>query len=485
MLTMFPPRHLNPPARLCQALASTILAALLVAHVASASNKQGTDPASSNIAERDVPSMSELDPSLSHGLDMGEIAAEAAKAPNPLPDWDIVFEERTDFQTIRILRSPSKSLEPDMCLILDDVIQLCERFDPHYHEMMVHFPAMYLNKLERVLIIGGGDGMVMTEALKHPTVQEVVHLEIDRRVPEMAEEYFGVKTFLDGSNERVEWIIGDAFVTLDKLIAQKQTFDLIAIDISEAPSSFKLVTDPFLERIRKVMAPQSVVSKNDEYQKLFDRNFFAMLEAQYEVPVIGVQTLTFGSNFPLIVPSFKFWNPHALGLSFYEPDKHASLIRSVNQKLGLDSKYYNIPERDLFADIPGFSERVPYELVGDTVMFKEINHLRKPLCHHVLSEIEDFELNRLPIINETLTQAMAAVAQEPFRQDVIDDGDYTLGFAVAPHIRITVTADKATQYAALDILDCTMSEQMDLVLDLFQARFHAHSIKSIVVERGL
>jgi spermidine synthase len=65
-------------------------------------------------------------------------------------------------------------------LALDGVIQLSERDEFAYQEMIVHLPMFAHANPERVLIVGGGDGGVLREVLRHKGVQRAVMCEIDQ-----------------------------------------------------------------------------------------------------------------------------------------------------------------------------------------------------------------------------------------------------------------------------------------------------------------
>lgn len=65
---------------------------------------------------------------------------------------------------------------------LDGVIQVTERDEFAYQEMITHLPLYACPHPKRVLIIGGGDGGVLREVAKHPEVQEIVMCEIDKQV---------------------------------------------------------------------------------------------------------------------------------------------------------------------------------------------------------------------------------------------------------------------------------------------------------------
>jgi spermidine synthase len=67
-------------------------------------------------------------------------------------------------------------------LVLDGVIQVTERDEHAYQEMIAHLPLFACPEPKKVLIIGGGDGGVLREVAKHPSVQEIHMCEIDDQV---------------------------------------------------------------------------------------------------------------------------------------------------------------------------------------------------------------------------------------------------------------------------------------------------------------
>src|SRR3990172_500963 len=102
------------------------------------------------------------------------------------PGTTLLHQERTPYQEIIVLQHPHFG----RMLALDGVIQLTERDEFFYHEMLVH-PALHVHPSPRqVLIIGGGDGGSLREVLKHPEVQAVTLVEIDGGVIEVSKRFF-------------------------------------------------------------------------------------------------------------------------------------------------------------------------------------------------------------------------------------------------------------------------------------------------------
>mgnify|MGYP003690599159 CR=1 FL=1 len=99
----------------------------------------------------------------------------------------VLFHARSDFQDVLLFQSTSYG----KVLVLDGVIQATERDEMAYQEMIVHMPLFAHPNPRRVLIIGGGDGGVLREVAKHPSV-EVIHMcEIDKMVIDVSKEFMG------------------------------------------------------------------------------------------------------------------------------------------------------------------------------------------------------------------------------------------------------------------------------------------------------
>ena len=56
-------------------------------------------------------------------------------------------------------------------LILDGMVMTTEKDEFVYHEMVAHVPLFTHPNPENVLVVGGGDGGVIREVLKHPSVK--------------------------------------------------------------------------------------------------------------------------------------------------------------------------------------------------------------------------------------------------------------------------------------------------------------------------
>jgi hypothetical protein len=144
-------------------------------------------------------------------------------------DYEVVDLQKTHYQLLKFMIQPD---ENDICMNLDSIVQICSNYRPQYHEYMVHAAARYVDTVRRVIFIGGGDSMLLHEALKYPTLELVVGLELDQVVARKSFKYFHTQPHFD--DDRVEWWFGDATKSL--LLLPKdywQSFDLVLVDLSE------------------------------------------------------------------------------------------------------------------------------------------------------------------------------------------------------------------------------------------------------------
>ncbi|MDR2577606.1 MAG: polyamine aminopropyltransferase [Chitinispirillales bacterium] len=93
----------------------------------------------------------------------------------------------TKYQKIELVETD----ELGNVLLLDDITQTADKNDYMYHEPMVH-PAMCSHpKPKSVLVVGGGDGGIVKEVLKYPSVKRVELAELDDGVVKFSRKYLG------------------------------------------------------------------------------------------------------------------------------------------------------------------------------------------------------------------------------------------------------------------------------------------------------
>src|SRR5512136_3476156 len=91
---------------------------------------------------------------------------------------EILCSRKTEYQQLLVF----KSHHFGKVLVLDGVVQLTERDEYIYHEMLTHVALHAHPHPSEILIIGGGDGGSLREVLKHETVSKADVVELDRGV---------------------------------------------------------------------------------------------------------------------------------------------------------------------------------------------------------------------------------------------------------------------------------------------------------------
>eukprot|EP00871_Galdieria_phlegrea_P001175 jgi/Galph1/2058/GphlegSOOS_G741.1 len=138
---------------------------------------------------------------------------------------NVLFSGKSDFQDILIFESTTYG----RVLVLDGVIQVTERDEFAYQEMIVHLPLFCHPCPKRVLVIGGGDGGVVREIVKHDCVREIVLCEIDKMVVDVCTEYLPqLSSALKDPRVKIEYQDGATY-----LQEHVDTFDVIVTDSSD------------------------------------------------------------------------------------------------------------------------------------------------------------------------------------------------------------------------------------------------------------
>jgi len=141
----------------------------------------------------------------------------------------ILVHENSDFQELIIFATEDHG----RIFLADGLMMLTEQTHYIYHELMAHVVVNMHPSPKRVLIIGGGDGGVATEFAKYDCIDEIVLVEIDRRVVELCETYFPeISAGLASPKVSVICEDGASFVE-----NSERLFDVCVIDS----------TDPYIE----------------------------------------------------------------------------------------------------------------------------------------------------------------------------------------------------------------------------------------------
>ena len=97
-----------------------------------------------------------------------------------------VFSAQSEIQRIDVLESK----EFGKILVVDGDLMPTEKDEFIYHEMISHVPMAVHPQVEKILVIGGGDGGVVRELAKYDTVEQIDVVEADPLLVEVCRKYF-------------------------------------------------------------------------------------------------------------------------------------------------------------------------------------------------------------------------------------------------------------------------------------------------------
>jgi spermidine synthase len=172
-------------------------------------------------------------------------------------DATLLHEERSTHQLIQIHEHAFFG----RMLVLDGVVQLTQRDEFYYHEMLVQ-PVMHAHPAPRtVLVVGGGDGGSMREVLRHASVEQAVLVDIDGRVTDVVGQWLPEMTasLADPRVERVA-MPGAAFLAQDS-----RAFDVIIVDSTDpvGPAT-ELFAEDFYRLAAERLTPDGILATQSE-----------------------------------------------------------------------------------------------------------------------------------------------------------------------------------------------------------------------------
>lgn len=183
---------------------------------------------------------------------------------------EVLVSKQTQFQKLEIVRNKFWG----NTMYLDDVLNVTERDEFVYHEMIVHVPMMMHPNPKRVLIVGGGDGGAAREVLRHPNLEKVVMIDIDGDVVEECRKHMPGISAGAFEDKRLELIIGDGIDYVMK--AENNSFDVIVVDSTDpTPEGCGevLFTTEFYSNVKRILADNGVMTNMNGLPMRYQHNF--------------------------------------------------------------------------------------------------------------------------------------------------------------------------------------------------------------------
>jgi len=255
----------------------------------------------------------------------------------------IVYSGQSDFQQVDVF----DTYEFGRVLVLYGSIMITDKDEFIYHEMISHVPLCVHSKAKKVLVIGGGDGGTVREILKHPSVEKVTLVEIDKMVVDVCKKYFP-KVSSGFGNPRVEILYADG---AKFMYDGTEKYDVIIVDAS----------DP--------IGPAEVLFQRSFHEQTHDRlNDDGIVVAQSESPFYHQETIrkmyeNLKEIFPVVELYLASIPTYPSGLwSFAFCSKKYHPIRDFDRQylagLNLNTRYYNEDVHEAAFKLPTFVRRL-------------------------------------------------------------------------------------------------------------------------------
>ncbi len=216
---------------------------------------------------------------------------------------NIIHTEKTPYQDLLI----ADSYEYGKVLMLDGAYQLTERDEFCYSEMMAHVPLCAHVKPEKVLIIGGGDGAILREVMKHKNISRCTLIDIDERVIECSKKFLPEQSCaFNDSRAEIKCMDANKFIN-----ETSEKFDVVIIDSTD-PVDFaaNLFQAGFYDAVKKIMAPDGILTELTE-SPFIDTNLMKQAINQMR-EIFPIVKMYWG-----VVPTYPsgFWTYGAASLS--------------------------------------------------------------------------------------------------------------------------------------------------------------------------
>lgn len=242
----------------------------------------------------------------------------------------VYFELQTEHQYLLIFHNARFG----RVMALDGIVQTTELDEFIYHEMLTHVPIFSHGHARRVLIIGGGDGGMLREVLRHKDVEHVTMVEIDGEIVEICREHLPNHHQGAFDDPRARIVIQDGIVFVNE---NSETFDVIITDS----------TDP--------IGPGEVLFKENYYAACRRRlTPGGLLVTQNGVPFTQLDELTTTAR--NLSKVFKDWSFYSAAVPTYvggimtfawatdDPELRRVPLKTLQERFdaaGITTRYYN------------------------------------------------------------------------------------------------------------------------------------------------
>ena len=239
-----------------------------------------------------------------------------------------LFSAQSEYQRIDVFESKDYG----RFLALDGYMRLTEKDEFIYHEMLVHVPMAVHPCVEKVLVIGAGDGGVIRELSRYPEIKHIDMVEIDELVVEVCKKYLP-QTSCCLEDPRVTIYFQDG---LRFIRTKENEYDLVIIDSTDPFGLGEgLFTKEFYGSCYNVLKEDGIMVNQHE-SPFYSEDALAMQNAHKRI----VENFPISKIYQAHIPTY----PSGYWLFGFASKKYHPIhdLDSTTWNLrGLNTKYYN------------------------------------------------------------------------------------------------------------------------------------------------
>ncbi|KAG6686600.1 hypothetical protein I3842_11G028800 [Carya illinoinensis] len=165
----------------------------------------------------------------------------------------ILFQGSSKYQSMMVFQSSAYG----RVFVLDGALQLTEKDECSYQEMITHLPLCSIPNPKKILLLGGGDGGILREISRHSSVEQIDICEIDSMLIDVYKEFFP-DIAVGYEDPRVSLHITDGIAFLES--SSGGNYDAIIVDAFDPlRPDHDLFKTSFFEMVVKALRPGGVL----------------------------------------------------------------------------------------------------------------------------------------------------------------------------------------------------------------------------------
>lgn len=264
----------------------------------------------------------------------------------------ILYQGKSKYQDVMVFQSATYG----KVLVLDGVIQVTDRDECAYQEMITHLPLCSIPNPKKVLVIGGGDGGVLREVARYSSVEQIDICEIDGMVVDVSKQFFP-DLAVGYQDPRVTLHVGDGVAFLKNV--DEGIYDAVIVDSSDPIGPAKeLFERPFFESVARALRPGGVVCTQAESIWLHMHIIEDIVSVCREVFKGSVNyAWTTVPTYPSGVMGFMLCSTEGPAVDFKHPVCQIEEDQESNKSKG-PLKFYNSEIHSAAFCLPSFAKRV-------------------------------------------------------------------------------------------------------------------------------